>query len=224
MRNLLSISLLMIFTFAACCTFAQNTTKQNQSSKQNNRVQSISSATAKPKPSCWEITGENGDLEFRWDTEENVRQWINEMQSQHNETYTYKSCNHRTVEACDANNEKSQPKKCWKITGTKNGQGYEQYLWSTETVARRKVANLQIDGYQQARYVETPANDEKSCHAPAANTNPNEPSCWKIVIGNTVTYLWGYEVDAQSTVNAAINSGQTASYELSPNKTKDSCR
>lgn len=226
MRNLLSISFFMIFTLATCCVFAQNNNKQNQSSKQDNRVQTLAAANA--KYSCWKITGENGDLEFRWDTEANVRQWINEMQSQHNETYTYKSCNHKTVDECDANNEKSQPKKCWKITATKNGQSYEQYLWSTETVARRKVSNLQADGYLQAKYVETPANDEKSCHAPETetntNTNPNQYACWKITIGITVTYLWSREIEAQNIVNNARNSGQTASYELSPDKTKDNCR
>ena len=228
MRNILRISFLVIFTFAACCVYAQRPVKP---SKQLNEVPqtigrplNVSFNQPNQTAQCWEITGQNGDLEFRWDIEANVSQWVNEMQAQHNEAYTYKACNHQSVESCDANNEKVQPKKCWKITATKNGQGYEQYLWSTETVARRKASNLQSEGYQQAKYEETPANDEKSCHAPATNTNPNEPTCWKIVIGNAVTYLWGYEVDAQATVNAAINSGQTASYELSPNKTKDSCR
>jgi len=216
----------MAFVLVSCIAYAQKPAKQTISG--SNRVNNIGreSATIITQPACWKITGENGDIEFRWDTETNVRQWINEMQSQHNEIYTYKSCNHQTVEACDANNEKSQPKKCWKITGTKNGQGYEQYLWSTETVARRKTASLQSDGYQQAKYVETPANEEKSCHAPenTTNVNPNEPNCWKIKIGGNITYMWGYERDAQATVNAAINSGHTASYELSPNETKDSCR
>lgn len=228
MRNVLSISFFMIFTLAACCVFAQRPVKPVLQIKETPQTVSkplgFNLGQTNQSALCWEITGQNGDIEFRWDTESNVRQWVNEMQSQHNEVYTYKACNHQSMEACDANNEKVQPKKCWKITATKSGQGYEQYLWSTETVARRKVSNLQNDGYQQAKYCLTPANDEKSCHAPAANFNPNEPNCWRIVIGDTVTYIWGYETDAQTTVNAAINSGQTASYELTPNKTKDSCQ
>ena len=225
MRNLFMIVLCATLALVTVNAFGQKPAKQT---KQVKPAKGTISQNTAVKPSgttekCWKITGQNGDIEFRWDTETNVTRWINEMRTQHNETYTYTSCNHKTVEACDANNEKCQPKKCWKITGTKNGQGYEQYLWSTETVARRKAASLQSNGYQQAKYIETPANDEKSCHAPATNTNPNEPACWKITIGSTVTYLWGYERDAQNTVNAARNSGQTASYELSPNKTKDSC-
>ena len=171
---------------------------------------------------CWEITGQNGYKEYRWDTKANVQQWIGEMRSQNNEVYEYAACYHATVEACDASNEKINPKKCWKITGTKSGQTVEQYLWATETVARRKADALRRDGYQNAKFVLTSANDEKSCVPPANNSN--EPACWKITIGNTVSYLWGYEQDAQTTVNAARNAGQTASYELSPNKTKDNCQ
>ena len=219
------IVLCAVLAFVTINAFGQKPTKLTKQVKPTTATISQNTA-AKPlgtTEKCWKITGQNGDIEFRWDTETNVNQWINEMRTQHNEVYSYTSCNHKTVEACDANNEKCQPKKCWKITGTKSGQSYEQYLWSTETVARRKAASLRSNGYQNAKYLETPANDEKSCHAPANDTNPNEPACWKITIGNSVTYLWGYERDAQNTVNAARSSGQTASYELSPNKTKDSC-
>lgn len=219
MKKLLSISFFMIFAFGTCCVYAQKPVKPT---KQINQVQNTIKPMNKKTPSCWEITGENGDIEYRWDTEANVQQWINEMRTQHNEIYEYTATTIKNENSCDAQNEKHNPKKCWKITGTKNGQNLEQYLWSTETVARRKVASLQRDGYQQAKYIETPANDEKSCNA-SASTSSNEPACWKITIGNTVTYLWGYEADAQATVNTARNSGQTASYELSPNKTKDSC-
>lgn len=177
---------------------------------------------ANNKELCWEITGNNGDKEFRWDTEANVQQWINEMLAQHNEVYTYSACGNPTVESCDANNEKVNPKKCWKVSGTKNGQTVEQYMWVTETVARRKAIAMKNEGYQNAQYVQTPVNDEKSCVPPANNSN--EPNCWKITIGSTISYFWGYERDAQATVNAALSSGQTASYELTPNRTKDSCQ
>lgn len=197
--------------------------KERVAVKPNATVKQNKPKKPKATPSCWKIMSKNGDTEYRWDTEANVRQWINEMRTQHNEIYEYTASVNSDVNSCDANNEKYQPKKCWKITGTKNGQTLEQYMWSTENVARRKAASLKTDGYQQTNYVEAPADDEKSCHAPANNTS-NEPSCWKIRIGNNITYMWGYEADAQATVNAARNSGQSASYELSPNKTKDSCQ
>ena len=220
MKRILTIALCIMLSVIAVSAFGQ---KQVKKPKQVNSVSQISqSQFVKPSSSnnnsnveaCWKITGKNGDIEFRWDTEAKVTQWINEMQSQHNEIYSYERCNHQTIEACDANNEKVQPKKCWTITGTKNGQSTEMYLWSTETVARRKVASLQGQGYQNAKYVETPANDEKSCNA-ASSSSSNEPACWMIKIGNTVTYLWGYESEAQTMVNNARNSGQTASYERS---------
>lgn len=228
MRKLFMIVLCTALAFVTVNAFGQKPTKPSKQVKPTTATLS-QKPTAKPSGTtatekCWEITDKNNNvIEYRWDTEANVNQWINEMRTQHNEIYSYTSCNHKTMDACDANNEKCQPKKCWKITGTKSGQGYEQYLWSTETVARRKTASLRSNGYLQVKYEETPANDEKSCHAPTTNTNPNEATCWKITIGNTVTYLWGYEQDVQATVNDARNSGQTASYELTPNKTKDSC-
>ncbi len=226
MKNFLTIMLCLALVAMAGNVFGQ--LKPGKKPLQTNSVSQIKSPAnvqtinTNNKEACWEITGNNGDIEFRWDTEANVQQWINEMQSQHNEVYTYKPCGNPTVESCDANNEKVNPKHCWKITAVKGNQSIEQYLWATETVARRKVASLRGAGYQNANYVRTPANDEKSCEPPANNSN--EPNCWKITIGNDVSYLWGYEQDAQATVNAARNSGQTASYELSPNKTKDSCR
>gem|GEM_PF-6654969 len=217
----------MIFTLAACCVYAQKPrtqTLQNNSNRRTNTTSATNLNLTNTKPSCWEIRNkESGDREYRWDTEANVIRWIDGMRTQHNETYQYSASVNTDVNSCDACNEKFQPKKCWKITATKNGQGLEQYMWATENVARRKITNLQADGYQQAKYVETPANDEKSCQAPPANTTTNEIACWKITIGITVTYRWCYERDAQSIVNNAINSGQSASYELSPNKTKDNC-
>ena len=227
MKNLFAIVLCAAFALVAVNAFGQKPKKVSQQarasvSQQNaGHVNITNNTTANSKPACWEITGNNGDIEYRWDTEAKVKQWINEMQTQHNETYTYTTCNHQTEAACDANNEKVNPKKCWKITGTKNGQSLEQYLWSTETVARRKVDAMRDTGYQQAKYVATPASDEKSCNATPSS---NDPACWKITINGAVSYQWGYEQDAQTTVNAARNSGQTASYELSPNKTKDNCR
>ena len=228
MRNLLTIVLCTALVFTTFNTFGQ--IKQGKNVKQNANVQQNATASStqfnintNTKPACWKITGRNGDTEYRWDTEANVKQWINEMRTQHNEIYEYTATTYKDEYTCDAHNEKYNDKKCWKITATKNGQTLEQYLWSTETVARRKVASLQSDGYQQAKYIETPANDEKSCNA-TSNTSSNEPACWKITIDGNVTYQWGYEQDARSTVNAARNSGQTASYELSPNKTKDSCQ
>lgn len=224
MKKLLSISFFMIFVFGTCCVFAQKPTKPT---KQVTQVQN----TVKPSnlhvgqtsntPACWTITGKNGDVEYRWDTEANVIRWINEMRTQHNEIYAYTRSTANDVNACDAKNEKLNPKKCWKITASKNGQGIEQYLWATETVARRKVESLKGEGYQQAIYVETPANDEKSCNA-SSSTSSSEPGCWKIKIGNTISYYWGYQQDAQEMVNSAINSGQSASLEPS-DLTKDSC-
>ena len=183
----------------------------------------VSIKPASQKTACWKITGNNGDVEYRWDTESNVVQWIAEMRTQHNEIYEYTASTLNDEGSCDQQNEKLNPKKCWKVTAHQNGQLIEQYLWSTETVARRKVTLLQSNGYQQAKYEETPANDEQSCNG-SANVNSNEAACWKITIGSNVTYYWGFESDAQATVNAARNSGQTASYQLSPNKTKDSCQ
>lgn len=224
MKKILTFALCMALLVVAGTAFGQVKTSKKQKTATSIGKTPITKPVDNKKEICWEITGNNGDKEFRWDTEANVQQWINEMRAQHNEGYTYKPCGHSSVEACDANNEKVNPKKCWKITGTKNGQTTEMYLWSTETVARRKAATMRSAGYQNAKYVQTPVNDEKSCVAPANNTSPNDPACWKITIGNTVSYQWGYERDAQATVNAARNSGQTASYELSPNKTKDSCQ
>lgn len=225
MKKLLSISLFLAFTFAACIAYAQKPAKQaKQINQKPLQMQADSRLIEDKKSLCWEITGPNGYREYRWDNKANVQQWVAEMRSQHNETYEYTTCNHSTIEACDASNEKINPKKCWKITGVKGGQTTEQYVWATETVARRKATALKAEGYQQTKYEMAAINDEKSCHASATNTNPNEPACWKIKIGNNITYMWGYERDAQATVNAAINSGQTASYELSPNKTKDSCQ
>ena len=223
MRNVLSISFFMIFTLAACCIYAQTPSKQAQ------RTQQTSETTKKPvtnnKYACWKIEKTDYSYtEYRWDTEDNVRQWVNEKNAQGNETYQFTSSVNYDVNTCDASNEKFQPKKCWKITGSKNGQGLEMCMWSTENVARRKIAELQTQGYQQAKYVETPAGDEKSCLASQTNTNPREAACWKITVGNTVTHIWGYETEAQTIVTNAQNSGQTASYELSPNETKDSCK
>ena len=224
MKKIITITLCLALVAMASNVFGQvrpsKKPKEANNTTHLNRVPTASLSDGK-KEVCWEITGNNGDMEYRWDTEANVQQWINEMRSQLNEVYTYKPCGNPTVESCDANNEKVNPKKCWKITGTKGNQTVEQYLWATETVARRKVTLLRNDGYQDAKYIQTPANDEKSC-LPA--NDPNEPACWKITIGNAVSYMWGYESDAQRTVNEARNSGQTASYELSPNKTKDSCQ
>jgi len=218
MKNSLTIMLCFMLVFMAGNLFGQ--LRPNKKPTVTSKP-TASSTTANKKEVCWEITGNNGDIEFRWDTEAKVQQWINEMRTQHNEIYTYKQCGNRTVESCDANNEKVNPKKCWKITGSKGGQTVVQYLWATETVVRRKVDAMRNEGYQSANYVQTPANDEKSCEPPA--NNPNEPACWQITIGNTISYLWGYEQDARATVNEALNSGQSASYELSPNKTKDTC-
>ncbi len=220
MKKLLAIVLCFTLVAMAGSAFGQKKPSKKP-------LQISSTAQNKPNSSnkteaCWEITGQNGYKEYRWDTKANVMQWIEEMRSQHNEVYQYAACYHASVDACDAANEKINPKKCWKITGTKSGQTIEQYLWVTETVARRKAAAMKKEGYQNTQYVLTPANDEKSCVPPANNSN--EPTCWKITIGNTVSYLWGYEQDAQATVNAARNSGQTASYELTPNRTKDSCQ
>ena len=216
MRTYFLIVLCVVFSIATLNVFGQKPNKPLQ------QVTPTMSQTASVKPavvtsSCWTITGENGDIEYRWDTEINVKKWINEMRNKHNERYTYTLCNHPTVEACDANNEKVQPKKCWKITAIKNGQGIEQYLWSTETVARRKVYALQGDGYKQAKYVETPSNDEKSC-----GMVETEPSCWEITIENTVTFYWGFESDVQAIVNEARGSGNTATY-MKTDKSKDSC-
>jgi len=217
MKNLFVIVLCAAFALVATNAFGQKPKKVSQRARVAVSQQNAVLSNAMNKPACWEITGNNGDVEYRWDTEAKVKQWINEMQTQHNETYTYKVCTNPTEESCDANNEKVQPKKCWKITGTKNGQSIEQYLWSTETVARRKVDAMRDTGYQQAKYVATPASDEKSCNATPSS---NDPACWKITINGAVSYQWGYEQDAQTTVNAARNSGQTASYELSPRKEK----
>ncbi len=224
MRRLFTVILCVAFTFFAISVSGQ--VKQTKPVKQSATLSQQSSLSSKQntsKPACWTITGKNGDVEYRWDTEANVKQWINEMRTNHNEIYEYTATTYKDDNTCDAHNEKYNSKKCWKITATKNGQSVEQYLWSTETVARRKVVSLREDGYQNGRYVETSANDEKSCCA-TTNTNTNEAACWKITIGKNVTYLWGYEQDAQATVNAARNSGQTASYTVSPNKTKDSCQ
>ncbi|MBR5984050.1 MAG: hypothetical protein IK025_10090 [Bacteroidales bacterium] len=223
MKKIITITLCLALVAMAGSAFGQIRPTKKPKDVNNNQLNRVSAnITESNKEVCWEISGNNGDMEYRWDTEANVQRWVNEMRTQHNEVYTYKPCDNPTVESCDANNEKVNPKKCWKITGTKGGQSVEQYLWATETVARRKVTNLRNDGYQDAKYIQTPANDEKSCTPPA--NNPNEPACWKITIGNVVSYFWGYENDAQTTVNTARNSGQAASYELSPNKTKDSCQ
>ena len=223
MKKLLAITLCIVLVAMSGNVFGQvrpgkKTMKESTSQLKTPAVNLL----VDNSEACWEITGQNGYREYRWDTKANVMQWVNEMRNQNNVVYEYSACNHSSVEACDAANEKINPKKCWKITGTKSGQTVEQYLWATETVARRKATALKNEGYQNAKYEQTPANDEKSCVQPANNSN--EPACWKITIGNTVSYLWGYEQDAQTTVNAARNSGQTASYELTPNRTKDSCQ
>ena len=217
MKKLLATTLSVILTLVAITAFGQ--TKPKKPVNQHTQV-SQPVKPAKPlniSPACWMITGKNGDIEYRWDTEANVIQWINEMRTQHNEIYEYTRSTAKDVDACDAKNEKQNPKKCWKITAKINGQGYEQHLWSTETVARRKVASLQSNGYQQANYIETPANDEKSC-APTET----EPSCWELTIGNSVSFYWGFESEVQAMINEAINSGQTATYKKT-NLSKDSC-
>ena len=226
MKRTIAILLGLVLVSLTYNAFGQIKKPAKQKQNVQQTVSQQNSVTANPvnlKPSCWKITGRNGDVEYRWDTEANLKQWIAEMRTQHNEIYEYTASTLKDEGSCDEQNEKLNPKKCWKITARQNGQLIEQCLWSTETVARRKVTLLQSSGYQQAMYVETPANDEKSCAA-SSNTNSNEPSCWKITIGSNVTYYWGFESDAQATVNAARNSGQTASYQLSPNKTKDSCQ
>lgn len=207
------IALCAVFAFATIDALGQKPKKPLQQTNQTS-VTASQFQSVKPvgtTPACWMITGKNGDIEYRWDTEANVRQWINEMRTQHNEIYEYTTSTAKDVDACDAKNEKQNPKKCWRITASKNGQGFEQYLWSTETVARRKATLLQGDGYQQVKYVETSDNDEKSCNA-SDNTNSDERACWEVTIGNTVSYIWDVESQAQTMVNEARNSGQTASY------------
>ena len=226
MKNFLTIMLCLALVAMAGNVFGQ--LKPGKKPLQTNSVSQIKSPAnvqtinTNNKEACWEIIGPNGYREYYWDTEAGVQQWINEKKSKDNAVYEYALCDHMTIEACDASNEKINPKKCWKITATKNGQTIEQYLWVTEIVARRKALAMKKEGYQNANYVQTPANDEKSCLQSANNSNG--PNCWKITIGEDVSYLWGYEQDAQATVNAARNSGKTASYELTPNRTKDSCR
>jgi hypothetical protein len=210
MRKLFAIVLCTTFVFATLNVFGQKPKKPIQTTNSTStaaRVQSSLDKPASTTPACWMITGKNGDIEYRWDTEANVRQWINEMRTQHNEIYEYTTSTAKDVDACDAKNEKQNPKKCWKITAKKNSENLEQYLWSTETVARRKVSLLRSEGYQDAKYVETQANDENSC----ANGN-EEPACWEVTIGNTVSYIWDVESTARNMVNSARNSGQTASY------------
>ncbi|MBO7481371.1 MAG: hypothetical protein J6T63_04580 [Bacteroidales bacterium] len=224
MKKFLTIMLCMALVAMAGNVFGQiKPSKKPRQVSTNYQVKpSANNVVVDNKEACWEITGANGYKEYRWDKKANVQQWIQERRNQYNEIYEYAVCEHQTVEVCDASNEKINPKKCWKITGTKSGQTVEQYLWATETVARRKAMSLRNDGYQNAKYEQTPLNDEKSCVAPANNSN--DPACWKITIDNAVSYYWGFEQDAQATVNAARNAGQTASYELSPNKTKDTCK
>ncbi len=220
MKNVFSLALCMALAFVAFNAFGQKPNKPVTGTSTTVAQQSSNSLNIKPenkKPACWMITGKNGDIEYRWDTEANVRQWINEMRTQHNEIYEYTASTAKDINACDAKNEKQNPKKCWKITATKNGQGLEQYLWSTETVARRKVASLQDNGYQRAKYEETSASDENSCGAVET-----EPSCWEITIGNAVSFYWGFEADVQAIVNEARNSGQSATYKKT-NQSKDSC-
>jgi len=215
------IALCAFFAFATLNAFGQkpkkpirqaNTTTTTATTQQNGNIKPTNNT-----PACWMITGKNGDIEYRWDTEANVQQWINEMRTQHNEIYEYTTSTAKDVDACDAKNEKQNSKKCWKITASKNGQGIEQYLWSTETVARRKAASLQNDGYQNVIYTETPANEEKSCMA-----SEEEPTCWEITINNAISYHWGFESEAANIVNNARNSGKTASYRKTT-YSKDSC-
>lgn len=220
MRKLFIIVLCATLAFVSLNTFGQKPVKPSQQVKQTTETVS-QKPTTKPTEiteKCWVISNENNDVvEYRWDIETNVRQWVNEMRIQHNETYTYTSCNHKTVAACDANNEKCQPKKCWKITATQNGQSTELYLWSTETVARRKVASYLSNGYQNAIYVETPANDEKSC-----NDIESQYACWGVTIDNVLTFYWALESEVQNIVNEARNSGKSATYERS-SMTREAC-
>ncbi len=220
MNKVFSIALCMALAFVAFNTFGQKPKKplqQAQKAPVTGSSQISVNTTQSSKPACWMITGKNGDIEYRWDTEANVIQWINEMRTQHNEIYEYTTSTAKDINACDAKNEKQNPKKCWKIVASKNGQGVEQYLWSTETVARRKVASLQNEGYQQATYFEIHVNDEDSC-----GKVDTQYLCWEITIGNVVTFYWGLEADVQAIVAEARLSGQSATY-MKTDKSKDSC-
>ena len=168
MRKLFMIVLCATLAFVTVNAFGQKPKRPLQTTNSTATATATMSQSSLDKPvsntpACWMITGKNGDIEYRWDTEANVKQWINEMRTQHNEIYEYTTSTAKDVDACDAKNEKQNPKKCWRITASINKQGYEEDIWSTETVARRKVASLQSNGYQQAKYAEVSANNEKDC-------------------------------------------------------------
>lgn len=84
------IVLCTALAFVTVNAFGQKPTKPSKQVKPTTATLS-QKPTAKPSGTtatekCWEITDKNNNvIEYRWDTEANVNQWINEMRTQHNE-------------------------------------------------------------------------------------------------------------------------------------------
>ena len=85
MKKLLAITLCIVLVAMSGNVFGQvrpgkKTMKESTSQLKTPAVNLL----VDNSEACWEITGQNGYREYRWDTKANVMQWVNEMRNQNN--------------------------------------------------------------------------------------------------------------------------------------------